>query len=249
VTTARPPAEEVGYGEEPTEEDRRWAAAVSELTGPSALVRVAGNARATVGTVALVGTALTGLGLLSVPTLAANKVAWWFAVGAATLAFAAVVAGLLYLALRLERVNVEDLDQVKGWYQAQLDRVRLAVVASWLLIGALVLGGAAAGIAIARAPDGPDPTLGLRLSGNGDARTLGADVTVGNLDAGDVVVTRLLGLGSASCDEVVLLQATSRADGTGKATATGTVEKLPCNDTFRLEVRRSGRLLASVTVP
>lgn len=249
VPGAQQPDPEVGYGEEPTAEDRRWAAAVAELTGPSALVRVAGNARATVGTVAVVGTALTGLGLLGIPALSANSTARMLAMAAAAVAFVSVVTGLLYLALRLERVNVEDITQVKGWYQGQLDRVWFAVAASWLLIGALVLAGAAAAMTLLQAPTGPDPALSLGLTGTGEARSLDAAVTIVGLAPGDLVTTRVQGIESGTCDEVVLLQASSRADATGKATAQGAVAELPCNDSFRLDVFRSDEWLAGVTVP
>ncbi|MFD2092892.1 hypothetical protein [Blastococcus deserti] len=239
----------VGEGQEPTPEDRRLMAVAADLGASRALERITSNARATVGTVALVGVVLTGLGLVSVPTLLTDDISRTLALLALLTAFLSVVSGALYLALRLERVNVTDLVEVAAWYERQLARARYAVAASWLLLGALLLAGVATGAALVQAPDGPVPALSLRLSGSGDARVLSTDVTVGGLKPGDLVSTRVVGEASASCPEVVVFQAGSRADRSGTATAAGSLDELPCNETFRLAVSRSGEELASLTFP
>jgi hypothetical protein len=240
---------DVGWGEEPTPADLRMTAAGAELTGTSALVRVAGNARATVGTVTVVGTVLTGLGLVTVQELRLDPLASNLALVAAGAGFASVVLGLVYLALRLEKLNVNDVLAVEHWYRDQMRRVKLVVVASWLLIVALVLAGAAAAVTILGQPRAAEPALSLRLSGSGEDRVLGADVSFANLEPGEVVTTRVVGVESGSCAEEVLLQATSRADRTGAATATGTVEKLGCHETFQLVVHRDGEEPIWVAVP
>jgi hypothetical protein len=242
--------EAIGYGEEPTLADLQRAQDAAELTGTAALARVAANARATVGTVALVGTTLTGLGLVSAQSVLVDDLPRLFALAAAATAFAAVLTGLFYLALRVQQLNVNDLNAVGHWLQEQMDRAKFAVAASWLLILAVLLAGVAVGLALyMRLTDGADPALSLRLSGSGEDRVLGADVSVANLEPGEVVTARVVGVESGSCAEELLLQATSRADRTGTATATGTVEKLGCHETFQLVVLRDGEEPIWVAVP
>jgi hypothetical protein len=240
---------DIGWGEEPTPADLRAAAVTADLTGTSALLRIAGNARATVGTVTVVGTVLSGLGLLTLQQLQVDDLTWKLALGAAAAGVASVISGLLYLALRLERLNVDDVLAVDRWYRRQMNRVWLVVAASWLLIGALVLACAAAAQSVLGTPRAAQPALSLQLSGTGEDRALGAEVSVANLDPGEVVTTRVVGVGAGSCAEDVLLQGSSRADRSGTASAAGTVEKLGCHETFQLVVLRAGQELAEVAVP
>jgi hypothetical protein len=240
---------DVGYGEEPTDADVRLAESIRELSGPAALVRVAGNARATVGTIALVGTVLGALGLVSVPAIRTGEAARWLAIAAALMAIASVVSALLYLALRVQRLNIEDLEEVREWYRGQLDRVRFAVAASWLLLAAVLVAGLAAVMSLVHGPE-PTAALSLQLSGQGDSRSLSTQVSVDGLSAGEAVTIHLVGLRSGACPDVVVLQASSTADSAGKAiSSSGTVSSLPCNERFRLEVNHTDRVLGSVTVP
>jgi len=244
-----PPDPAVGYGEEPTDADLRWAESIKELSGPAALVRVAANARATVGTIALVGSVLGGLGLVSIPVLRTGQAVRWLAIAAVLTAIASVVSALLYLALRVQRLNIEDLEEVRGWYNGQLDRVRFAVAASWLLLAAVLIAGLAAVVSLVHGPV-PTAALSLQLSGQGDDRSLHTQVSVDGLPAGDAVAIEVVGLRSGACPDVVVLQASSTADSAGKATSSsGTVGSLPCNERFRLEVNHADRVLGSVTVP
>jgi hypothetical protein len=236
------------YGETPGPEDEVWRAARSELTPQKSLARITANARATVATTALVGTLLTGLGLVSGQTLLTGGLARWAALGAAAAALASVLTGLVYLAQRLRDVNPRDLGAVERWYVDQFRRARLAVAASWLLVPAVVLAGVA--VVATLLPGGTaEPALGLRVAGSGAARTLDADVTVSGQPLAAVVRVRLLGIGG-TCPAEVLLTGRGRADRSGKVTLSGHVAPVPaCHGAFRLEVSGDGVEAATLTVP
>ena len=197
---------------------------------------------------AVVGTLLTGLGLVSAQSLLADDVARSLALIAVGLAVLAVLVGLVYLALRLERVNDQNLADVERWYTSQFRRARLAVVASWLLVVAVLVAAAAATVSVIQSGSDQDPALELQLSGAGDARQLHAGVKVSGLAAGSGVVIRVVGV-AGSCPEVVLLEGRSTADNQGKAEASSTIESLPCNAQFRLEVSGDGVRNRSLVVP
>jgi hypothetical protein len=237
-----------GYGEAPGPEDEQWQAARAELTPERSLARITANARATVATTALVGTLLTGLGLVSGQTLLLGGPARWAALGAAAAALASVLTGLVYLAQRLREVNPRELGAVEQWYAEQFRRARLAVAASWLLVPAVVLAGVA--VVATLLPAGPgEPALALRVAGSGAARTVDADVTVSGQPAASVVTVRLLGIGG-TCRATALLTGRGRADRSGKVTLSGHVAPVPaCHGAFRLEVSGDAVRAATLTVP
>lgn len=238
----------VGYGETPEQADERWETASGELTPEKSLSRVNTNARATVGSVTLVGTLLTGLGLLSAQTLPTGGPVRGFALAAAAAAGIAVLLALLYLALRLERLNVQDIGEVENWYHRQFRRAYLAVAASWLLVLAVVLAAVTAVLGLAHVGR-PEPALGLRLAGTGDQRTVEADVSVSGLDPGALVVVRILGVAAAACPEVVLFDSRNTADQSGKVSLKSSIGSLPCNSAFRLDVQGEAVVPGSLTVP
>jgi hypothetical protein len=238
----------VGYGVAPDPADEQWQTAAEGLTPQESLSRINANARATVGAVTLIGTLLTGLGLLSAQALPTEGPTRGFALAAAAAAGLSVLLALLYLALRLERLNVADIEQIKGWYKRQFRRARLAVLASWLLILAVVL--AAVTAVLGLAPVGrPEPALGLRMIGIADKRTVTADVAVSGLHPGALVVVRVVGLAADACPEVVLLDSRNRADQSGKVAVSSSIGSLPCNSAFRLDVEGDAVVPGSLTVP
>ncbi|MEP6851744.1 MAG: hypothetical protein ABJA87_03685 [bacterium] len=241
----------VGYGGEPSADDEMWQAAAEELLPAKALTRIGANARATVGTVSLVGTALGGLGLLSLPSLPATAAARPVAITAIAIALLAVLAGLVYLALRVERVNVQDLNQVQAWYAQQFRRTGLAVAASWLLVLAIVLAAVAAGLALLQGVPQSAATsqLGLRIVGAGTARSLQVDAIASGLPAGSVVTVRVTGLAGPACPQTVLIDGRSTTDATGRITVAAEVAAVGCARSFRLELLDAGSGSASLTVP
>jgi hypothetical protein len=238
----------IGFGEELDAGAAGWRDAAAELTPGKTLTRVNANARATVTTVAIVGTLLSGLGLVSAQSLLAGGAARWLALMSVGLAMLAVLAGLAYLALRLELVNVQDLGEVERWYDTQFRRARLAVVASWLLVAAVVLAAAAAIVAVAQSGADERPAVDLQLIGTRDARQLQVGVKASDLDEGALVSMRVVAVAGA-CPEAVLLDGRSTADEEGKVEVSTTIVPLPCNEQFRLDVSGEGVRERSLTVP
>jgi signal transduction histidine kinase len=236
-----------GYGEPLGPADETWRAAKAELSPDKSLARVGANARASVTAVTLVGTLIAGLGLLSPAALPATGPVRVVALAAVATAALAVLLGLLYLALRLERVNLEILEEVQLWYEHQFHRAGLAAAASWLLVLAVLLAAATAALVVLHVTP-PQPAMSLRVAGTGDKRTVEAEVTASDVDPGADVLVRVTALAGA-CPQVVLLESRNRADQTGKLAVRTSFSPLPCNATFRLDVQGAGIQPSSVTVP
>lgn len=240
-------SDEVGYGEEPSSADLVWQATADAFTPDKSLTRISAQARATVSTVAVVGTALTALGLVSVTSLLTAPVTRWFGTAAALLALLAVLASVAFLGLRLERLNIEDLDEVKRWYGRQFRRSYLAVAGSWLLLAAVVCAGIAAGTALWVSARGQDVGVNAQVSGTGAERSVKVSGTVTGLADDDALETTVLALAGDRCPETVLLRVTSQARRTGEVVLDGTAAKVPpCSTAFRLDVRRGTDQLATI---
>jgi hypothetical protein len=138
-----------------------WRAA-AELAPDRSLARVDAKAQQVVGTVSVVGLALTGLRLVASELLDLPSAARWPALAAAGATIVAVVlaiaSSLLWAAPALAPGN---LLEVEAWYRRQFRRAYLVVAAGWL---AVVLGAIAAVAAIAS--DQPsEPTLAVETAG------------------------------------------------------------------------------------
>lgn len=240
---------DIAFGDQLTSEDERLRAAADALTLDKSLTRINANARATVSTVAIVGTALTALGLVSAGSLLTGNVTRWLATAAAILALLAVIASVTFLALRLERLNIEDLTEVERWYGRQFRRSYLAVAGSWLLLAAVLCGGAAAGTALWAKSGSKDVAVNLQLIGSGADRSLKFDGVVSGLDDGAVLDTTVVALAGNRCPKSVLLSTRSKAGRTGEINLTGTVKVAPCSSTFHLSVSQNGSQLDSLTFP
>ena len=161
----------------------------------------------------------------------------------------AVLAALVYLGLRLERIKWRRLDELERWYGRQLRRAWLAVAASWLLVLAVLLAATAGIVGIVEAGSPNDPTLGLTLTGTGEDRKLDVRVDVSAVTAGSEVVVEVTGLGNGECVETLVLEGKHRADRTGKVTVTSSVSPLPCNVGYELSVKGDDVEERTLTIP
>jgi hypothetical protein len=195
-----------------------------------------------------VGALLSALGLVSVQALSVGNAGWWLALGSVTFAILAVLADLIYLGLRLERLNVADLGDVERWYGAQFKRAHIAVLASWLLVVAVLLAALSAIATVVQSNASQRPALDMQLINDGNGRRLQVGVKASGLHEGAPLVMRVVAL-AGGCPEVVLLESRSTADDSGKVEASGTIESLPCNDEFRVDVSGEGVQPQSLAVP
>jgi hypothetical protein len=196
----------------PVEPDDPWVAAKKEMYPAPSLTRIAANARFTVATVSLVAAGLTAFGLASAASVRVDALAraiWLAAVGTAV---AAVLLALSYLGLRLEQRNYENYVEVKRWYGRQFQRAWLVVLASRLLIVAVLLAGVAGIVAVSSGGGTDPPVFNVTVTVAPDGRTMVAAATATGLRPGDPATIQVT-------DEHhrLLVSRTTSADATGTA--------------------------------
>lgn len=145
--------------------------------------------------VSLVGSVVTGLGLVASGQL--EKAGWarWLAVGAVCLAVLAVVSALGTLLLRFPRlVPPGNLDEVERFFRRQFTRAYGVVAAGVLLLAAVVLAGAAAVAVLAGAQEPATAALSVTVTGAGDEAKLAMRAEVPDVMAGGVVRAEVVGV-------------------------------------------------------
>jgi hypothetical protein len=144
---------DVGQAEPVSAEDRLWREVAADLRPMKSLARVDDHAKQVLGTVSVVGTLLTGLGLLAGERLEHSALARGLAVGAVAAAVLAVVVAWWCQLLRITAgFNPGNLIEVKEWYERQFRRAYGIWIAGALLLMAIVLAGAAAMVALIVGP-------------------------------------------------------------------------------------------------
>ncbi len=236
---------DVTYGVE-TDPNDPLVVAAKELTPDKSLTRIGANAKFTITTVAIVGTLLTGFGLGSVDRVAGNAAAERLAVLAVIAAFAAIVLALAYLAIRLEKLNVSNLDEVAAFYRRQFQRSRLVVVSGGLLVVAVVFAGLASISTLLASK--PPPEAVLQVTGTGATRTVSGRTQLEQLEKSSVVTLRVTGA-TASGEESTIIDARAMPDRKGKSMVESKAEGVPALVAYRLSVLVDGQLRAEVKVP
>lgn len=238
---------DVAYGEDADREDP-WDIAAQELTPGKSLARIVANARFTVATVTVVGAVLTALGLITVQAVVADHIARVFAVFSIGATLLAVLLALLYLALRVRKVNPENLVQVESWYRRELRRTWLAVAASWLLIVAVVLAGCAGLRTALTSQDQRPPQLALQIAGTGGEHIVTTSATLSNLQGGTVVVLLLTGEATGG-KPVLLMETKTMVSDVGTATVSPSTAEVTFYAKYVLVLLVDGHQRASLTVP
>ncbi|TQN42910.1 hypothetical protein FHU33_2321 [Blastococcus colisei] len=222
-----------------------WRALADDLTPAKSLARIDVATSRVVTNVTVVGSLLTGLGLLAAGQPATD-------VAARRLAVAGVVAAVLAVACALTAqtvsirsgLNTNNLVMVKEWYRTQFRRRAYpARAATVLLLVAVVLAGGAAVVALT-APDGTRLSLGvsaIRLAGStaSDGATVTAEVAFRSPDpdAGATVTVTADGGGGP----VMLAHAALTPAVEGTASRTLTVSGVPEGATVDVTAVGGGR--------
>src|SRR2546421_8833883 len=129
-----------GVGRPASAQDRIWSAAAEELSAAKSLVRLDERAKQVVTNVSLVGSVITGLGLLAGARLDQPGPGRVLAVSAVVVALVAMVLAWGAQLLRFRpAVATVNLLEVRDWYRRQFRRAYAAVAAGVLLLVALVL--------------------------------------------------------------------------------------------------------------
>jgi hypothetical protein len=217
---------------------RALVALADELTPAKSLVRLDAATARVVTTVSVVGTLLTGFGLLAAGLPAVDGTPRVFAVVSMVLAFLAVLSALTAQILTITRgLNPNNLKEVERWYQRRFAvRAPLTRAASVLLVLAVATAGTAAVLALSRGePDraalavtrtsavaAPSPA-GSPSTSAGDTVTV--EVTFRDVDAGQVATV------AVAVDGRMVAQAAITPAQDGVASRTLTVDKVPATAT------------------
>lgn len=222
MTAAQPPA----AVSEPDPRDLGWQALAQELAPAKSLARIDAATARVVTNVTVVGTILTGLGLLAAGLPTTSVLARGLAVAAVVAAVAAVGCALTAQVLTIVRgLNTNDLVLVKAWYTRQFrHRAYPTRAATGLLLLAILLAGAAAAVALL-SPGRAQPVLAISqteiaapaTSGTGSTGSgvvLTVDVTFRDLAATDVVTVIITATTPGSHSVLGRAAVTSGSDGT-----------------------------------
>jgi hypothetical protein len=212
--------------------DRVWATLGRELTPAQSLERMDTATDRVVRTVTIIGTLLGGFGVFGAAQPSVAGPARWLTIGAVVCAVLAVGCALAAQILTISKhVNPENLAQVRAWYKRRVEtRGYPTRAATFLLLVAAVLAGAAAvvalvtaapnepTIAVTRALDRPTATLAGPATS-----TITADVTFRGLSGGQGASITVTAAGSPQ----VLASAAVTAGPDGTASRALTVTGVP----------------------
>jgi hypothetical protein len=229
----------------PSPASLRWKAAAAELAPEKSLARVATNSKYVIATVTIVGTALTGLGLVGADTLSTHPQAGFLAAIAVVLAGAAVVLALSTLVLRSKPVNLENLAAVRQWYTDEFDRAKFVRWAGILLVLAVIIA-LGAGLT-ATLVENEQATIGLQVMKTGTTRTASVAVTAGDLRPGAMATVSLYGVPSSGAP-ATLIVAQQTADSSGAVTVEATLEKADAYPRYNAVLEVDGKELAGSEV-
>jgi hypothetical protein len=216
--------------------DRTWATLARELTPAQSLQRMDTATDRVVRTVTIIGTLLGGFGVFGAAKPTVSGAARWITAGAVVCAAAAVACALAAQILTISKhVNPENLAQVRAWYKRRIEtRGYPTRAATFLLLVAAVLAGAAAVVALATATPN-EPTIAVTRALDHAApvspgaatppatATVTAAVTFRGLTSGQTASVTV----KATATGQVLASATVTPATDGTATRTLTVTGLP----------------------
>jgi hypothetical protein len=217
-----------GTGEPVSDEPTVWETAAGALTPDKSLARIDARAQQVIGTIGLVGVALTGLGLVSGSLLGRDPAARALALAAGAAALLAVLLALGASVLRIDpEMETGNLLAVEQWYRRQFRRARVVSVAGWLLLAGLALAAASAGVVIVHGAS-PSPIVSVAKAGVGEDAKLSVRVEFTNVKPGSVLTTDVT-TGTSS-----LARSVTRAGAAGTATTALEIPKVGGYDSFKV---------------
>jgi hypothetical protein len=135
---------------QPSRADQAWADLAAQLTPANSLARIDTVTGRAITTITILGTLLTGLGVLAAGQFTSSSAAQDLAAATVAIAALAVACALAAQVLTITRhLNPNDLAQIQTWYHRQFTlRAYTTQAATLLLIAATLLAGATAATAI-----------------------------------------------------------------------------------------------------
>ena len=228
--------------------DRLWRSAAAELQPAKSLARIDDKAKQVVSSVGLVGSVVTGFGLVAIGRLDSSTLARGLAVAAVCLALLAVLLALGSQLLRVTRgLTPGNLVEVQIWYRRQFRWAYLVIPAGLLVIVAVLLAGAAAVLVLTAGPDAPQPGVAVQLTGSGRSAAATLRVEATGLPAGQALQVQVVGV-EANGTRTVLARAVVLAGATGAASSTVEVPRAGAYSTVESTVEAPHwRCTATVT--
>lgn len=204
-------------------------------------------------TVTVVGTLLTGLGVVAAGQPAVNGTARSLVATAVTLSALAVACVLGAQLTRMRSVNPANLAEVRAWYRRQFDTGRYSTAAgTFLVICAALLAGAAAILSLSATTSEPSVTISRILQPSAGSQapaasqamtTLDVMVTFRGLPSGDDVTVSIT---ARKTGQILATAAVTPAPG-GTATSTLTISSVPSSETVEISAVAPGeRCLATL---
>jgi hypothetical protein len=208
-----------------------WVALADELTPAKSLARIEAATARVVTNVTVVGTILTGLGLLTAGLPTISGAARALAMAAVVLAVVAVGCALSAQILTIRaKLNTRNIPELKTWYLQEFRRRAYPTrAATILLIGALLLAGAATITVLTMPQDTPviaitkTQTTAAKTPNQTPKTTVAIEVTFRNLTPTDTLTL------AVTAGEITLAQAATTPQPDGTATRTITIPDVPNN--------------------
>jgi len=245
TTETTSPAQDTEPVRPVSDADRTWSTLARELTPAQSLQRMDTATDRVVRTVTIIGTLLGGFGVFGATKPTVSGPARWITVAAVVCAVAAVGCALAAQILTISKhVNPENLAQVRAWYKRRLEtRGYPTRAATFLLLLAAVLAGAAAVVALATATPN-EPTVAVTRALNAApfspaanqviaTGTVTAEVTFRGLTSGQTASVTV----TATYTHQVLATATVTPATDGTATRTLTVTGVPMTEAITVLAR------------
>ncbi|MFE1551630.1 hypothetical protein [Streptomyces sp. NPDC058718] len=202
-------------------ETKRWQRAAEALEPEHTLNRIASNAKFILTSISLLGTALSVAGLISITRLTQRPGLLAFAVLAFVLTLGAVLLALRTLVLRSRKVNLDNLEDVKTWYEDEFRHAAGVAAAGWLLSAGILVAGVTAVIAAVVA--NPSYEVALQSAGSNAKHSLTASATATDADANSTMTMSVTGT-DTSGGKTVLIRSSSTTDTDGAANLKASVD-------------------------
>ncbi|MEU7906605.1 hypothetical protein [Actinoplanes sp. NPDC049118] len=202
---------------------RMWAAAGAELAPAKSLARVDERAKQIVTNVSLVGSLLTGLGLVAGAKLDRSTPAKTLAIAAVCAALFAIVVALTSMLLRFTpALTPANVLEVEEWYRRQFRWAYGVIAGGVLLLVAVLLAGAAALVVLIGAGGADEPAVSAQIAGTGTDAKLTAQVGFTGATPGQTLYTEVVGVDAAG-SRTILVQSVTRAGDTASVASTAEV--------------------------
>jgi hypothetical protein len=221
---------------------QRWRVAAAELAPAKSYARLMDNGRFVITTVSTVGVLITGFGLIGADRLSDSTGPRVLAAAAVAIAVAAILLALWPLLAVRRDINLDNLAEVKAFYNDGLRKSKLITAAGRTVALALACAGIAGSWAAVESGAGPPQQTAASLTVLADPKDakVHATASVAGQQPGTRVTLRLTAEAPGQPARTVVAGA-AEAGGDGSATWDETIAAVPGATRYTLIVSPSGQ--------